>query len=658
ILYPASPPIGTIIVGGVPYRRHLGYSNPLEVNIEIVSQRELPDGSCQVRLRAVLSPTFGNAVVALPPQTYTWYRWAIEDNATLITDVPGTDVLTVIVPLVPGESGSDLVAITVVASSFGPAVAVAPLPGVNLGTDPFIEPQDGPPGAWVGLDTFHSYASTLGDTETISRGSCVEQPLQMTKDADPPSLSGTSGNVTYRLAIRNTSDKDPVIVTSVTDDRLGDLSAVCSPPLPATLPPGGNLNCEITTPVTGDPESTVTNTARASGGYADDGTPVETTASATVEIGSEPRVATCNSATGAGSDAPETIDVDLGGFQGTAAFSWEMYSIKDRMTLTSGGRLIHDTNCAAGSGRMTFEVVSGMESLRVAVEPNCEGTTGTEWNFNFQCPAQGDGSGTEQASSGAPAAVNQQPPAIVPTGRAVDENEPNSSLSTAQPATVGDRIDGRISTTGDADFYRISLATQGELTVKFLMAPAGLDMAFRVLDENGTVVRNWQTAPQEGEAFEGIVDIKTPGAYVIEVRDGNNSSQSPDQYQMITTFVPTADTGEPNDALSMATVLAFNAPVKANILPVGDVDYYAVNLPRQGELTVSFPVAPPGANMAFRVRNETGAVVRDWQTSPQDGVAFTAIVDIKAPGLYYVEVRDGSDNARSALPYELVVTVK
>ena len=108
----------------------------------------------------------------------------------------------------------------------------------------------------------------------------------------------------------------------------------------------------------------------------------------------------------------------------------------------------------------------------------------------------------------------------------------------------------------------------------------------------------------------------------------------------------------------MATVLAFNAPVKANILPVGDVDYYAVNLPRQGELTVSFPVAPPGANMAFRVRNETGAVVRDWQTSPQDGAAFTAIVDIKAPGLYYVEVRDGSDNARSALPYELVVTVK
>jgi hypothetical protein len=59
--------------------------------------------------------------------------------------------------------------------------------------------------------------------------------------------------------------------------------------------------------------------------------------------------------------------------------------------------------------------------------------------------------------------------------------------------------------------------------------------------------------------------------------------------------------------------------------------------------------------MAFRVLDETGAVVRDWQSSPRDGEAFSAKVDIKKPGRYIVEVRDGYNNARSAQPYSMTV---
>jgi hypothetical protein len=88
----------------------------------------------------------------------------------------------------------------------------------------------------------------------------------------------------------------------------------------------------------------------------------------------------------AGGDAPETIDIDLGGYQGTAKFSWENFTIKDRMKLSGGGQLIHDTQCVGGSGTMDFPA-AGLASVKVEVEPNCDGnTSGTAWEFKVECP--------------------------------------------------------------------------------------------------------------------------------------------------------------------------------------------------------------------------------------------------------------------------------
>lgn len=680
IIYPASRAIGTITVGGVPYRRHLGYANPLEVNIEIVNQRQLPNGSCQVRLRAALSPTFGNAIAGVPQSTYTWFRWAIEDNNTLITDVAGVDTITVVVPLVPGENVSDQVGITVVASTFGPAVVAAPLPGVTLWTNPFIEPQAGPPNAVVGLDTFHSTGSTLGDTETVSHGDCDKQPLLVTKDADPGTVPAEGGDVTYWVTVRNTSNKDPVTVNTLTDDRLGDLAADCSPPLPVTLPPGGSINCRVTRRITGAAESTVTNTVRATGGYTDDNTPVEAVASTSVEIGAAAPVAACNSAVEAGGDAGGGVSVDLGNFAGKAGFTWEMYTIKDRMDVTVGG-IQKTTGCVSGSGTFEIDIPPGAGSAQVKVIPNCENTTGTQWTFTFECPlsstvtADGTGTATGQPGAGstvtsgatgtrgptglgAPVTPAPLPPApIGPTGHASTETEANDTVASATAIAVGDTVTGYISQVGDADFYTIDLPYQGELTVSFLAAPPGLDMAFRVLDANGTEVRGWQASPNTGAAYSAWVDIKSPGAYAVEVRDSYNNAGSQSPYTLQMTFVPAADTGEPNDTLASSTPVGWNQAIAANILPIGDADYYKVQAARQGRLTVSFPVVPPALDMAFRILDASGSEIHGWLSPPQAGTPFSASADIRTPGEYVIEVRDSYNNARDAASYQMFVSL-
>jgi uncharacterized repeat protein (TIGR01451 family) len=177
-----------------------------------------------------------------------------------------------------------------------------------------------------------------------------------------------------------------------------------SPPPWTCTQSGAELRCKHPTDLTMQPGSPVTFTIVAKmpgaiapgaencieivwGPYRDNNpandracTPVQTTPSP------PPRTEKCNATVKAGGDAPETIDIDLSGYQGTAKFSWEHFSIKDRMKVTAGGQLIHDTQCVGGSGSKDFPI-AGANSVRVEVIPNCDGTsTGTQWEFKVECP--------------------------------------------------------------------------------------------------------------------------------------------------------------------------------------------------------------------------------------------------------------------------------
>ena len=83
-------------------------------------------------------------------------------------------------------------------------------------------------------------------------------------------------------------------------------------------------------------------------------------------------------------------------------------------------------------------------------------------------------------------------------------------------------------------------------------------------------------------AHEGWADVKAPGKYLIEVRDGHNNARSPRPYALTAALAPTADPAEPNDKLGTATPLPLGEALRASILPKADVDYYRVTLPRPG----------------------------------------------------------------------------
>ncbi len=108
-------------------------------------------------------------------------------------------------------------------------------------------------------------------TVTISD---VPSSILTTKTASPTSVPETGGDITFTIAVENTSAVDTVTINSVSDDVFGDVSGSCTPALPAILAPDESIACTFTEFISGDADQVHTNVATATG-VDDDGNPVE-----------------------------------------------------------------------------------------------------------------------------------------------------------------------------------------------------------------------------------------------------------------------------------------------------------------------------------------------------------------------------------------------
>ena len=242
-----------------------------------------------------------------------------------------------------------------------------------------------------------------------------------------------------------------------------------------------------------------------------------------------------------------------------------------------------------------------------------------------------------------------------PTG---ERGEPNNTTKQATLLRFGDQIAATILPKGDVDWYEVVTPAQGQLTVSLTGSPDNLDLSFRVWDANREVLSGWYAPLATGGDNINIFDVREPGQYLIEVRDGRNDERSAQPFQVSADFVPTADAQEPNDTFAQASALTLGEPARANILPKGDADFYNVNIPAQGALTVAVTSSPADLDMSFRVWNADLKPITGWYGPLAKGGDNTQVVDIAAPGPYFLEVRDGRDDARASEPYAITASLE
>ena len=94
----------------------------------------------------------------------------------------------------------------------------------------------------------------------------------------------------------------------------------------------------------------------------------------------------CNDKQEAGGNAPEVHNINLGQSFGSFVFDYQTYSIKDQIIVSQGGQTIFNSGCVGESGSVSLNLNGFSSTISVRVNPNCDGTSGTSWNFTVHCP--------------------------------------------------------------------------------------------------------------------------------------------------------------------------------------------------------------------------------------------------------------------------------
>jgi hypothetical protein len=156
-----------------------------------------------------------------------------------------------------------------------------------------------------------------------------------------------------------------------------------------------------------------------------------------------------------------------------------------------------------------------------------------------------------------------------------------------------------------------------------------------------------------GGVAEGFADLPAAGVYFIEITDGNNDARSAEPAVLRTTFTPVADTLEPNGSFGAAKAAPIGE-MSANILPIGDQDWYLLEAPSAGSFMVTVDEVDESLDIAVRLWNRE-AVPGNWVVPARKGGVTEAEFPVPAAGPYRLEVADSNNDARSPNPFRLSI---
>lgn len=112
---------------------------------------------------------------------------------------------------------------------------------------------------------------------------------------------------------------------------------------------------------------------------------------------------------------------------------------------------------------------------------------------------------------------------------------------------------------------------------------------------------------------------------------------------------------EANNSLGLATPIAASSSITGSIDPLRDHDWYRFEVNNQGLLNLQL-TNPSNLDMAFRLFSPDAGDLTGWRVSPTMGGLFEAQLDLKEPGIYYLEFADSGDNANTAEAYNFTLT--
>lgn len=113
------------------------------------------------------------------------------------------------------------------------------------------------------------------------------------------------------------------------------------------------------------------------------------------------------------------------------------------------------------------------------------------------------------------------------------------------------------------------------------------------------------------------------------------------------------DESEQNNSFGTADPVSYDSLVHGRISPIGDNDWYQINVRQQGEINLIADNIAPELDLVVRVWNADKYPYSDWIKPLRKGASTEGYVDLKQPGDYFLEVADSGNDASSDQPYHL-----
>jgi hypothetical protein len=197
---------------------------------------------------------------------------------------------------------------------------------------------------------------------------------------------------------------------------------------------------------------------------------------------------------------------------------------------------------------------------------------------------------------------------------------------------------------GDMDRYSIPLPGAGEIHVRYV-GPTELWVRLRSA-EGKLLAESGAYAHQPGQLFW---PAPGPAVVFLEVREWGDNDWSSFPYILRTVWKP-CDENEAmgrNDTPKATTPVDPHDPLRGSIMPLGDVDGYAVTLDRPGFLEVE---GTGPTELCVRIFDPK--MTRLTEAFSYAAQPLRAGTDVPA-GTIFLEVREWGDNASSVSPYAL-----
>ena len=238
------------------------------------------------------------------------------------------------------------------------------------------------------------------------------------------------------------------------------------------------------------------------------------------------------------------------------------------------------------------------------------------------------------------------------------DQEDNNSFSRANflkiPASGLLEFQGRIFPKRDRDYYYFKVETPGEYSIRITGKESVSRLGVRIINADNGTVKNWKWSPEGDRQVVTDIDqgyLNTGDLLYFEVAQYSDNVEI--NYDIKLSVKRISDPFEPNNSFKAAKQIPLDDALRAFIFPRADRDYYKLEIPGAGRLTVLSTHEDVNMRPGIRLISNENVTLRNWMYAPDVAKSVEFFHDFAAADEVYLELLNYGDSRRSLLTYGL-----